>query len=286
MHARLHRRQIARDRLRAIVLLAFVVASVAAYAVERTLNADPAVDAKTSCLVSGPPPATELVLVDTTDALSAAQADSVFTELREHIAVLPQYGRLMLMFLDAQHPYEPQLVLSLCNPGAAKDFGWFFHTPRRVDARWRSAYAAPATAALASLLHKPTAPNSPIMAAITGATWRRDFDVRVPRRSLVLVSDLLEHDPRVFTTYRRGDVWARFAASGLPEIVKANLSSVSVRVLILHRPSALHFQTENLVALWRRWFLERGAASIEFGDTLPSESNSARLAQNDKESGK
>jgi hypothetical protein len=103
------------------------------------------------------------------------------------------------------------------------------------------------------------------MEAITGSTWRSDFNASVPSRQLIVVSDLLENDPGDFSAYKRGDLWRKFQRSAVARDAVPNLTGVEIHIVLLRRATALRFQTRKLSDFWQRWFSERGAASVDFG---------------------
>ncbi len=84
-----------------------------------------------------------------------------------------------------------------------------------------------------------------------------------PRR-LVLITDLLEHDPEWgFSAYADGADLGRFLARRTGYEVP-DLGGIIVRVIVLDRPDLLHRQTAARDGLWRPFFERAGAEEVRF----------------------
>jgi hypothetical protein len=271
MNRRLKIRSPSQDKWRAVLIAACSLGFVAALGALLLLNRDPAVDTATLCPQSAPLQTSVVVLVDTTDPLTTAQSSALTDEVTSLADSIPKYAKLTLLFLDSNNPYQPKQLVSLCNPGSSKGANPLFHTLAHLQVRWQTSFGEPVQKAIASLLSAPTSMKSPIIEAITGATWRADFKASVPHRELIVVSDLLQNDPGDFSAYKRGDLWRRFQTSGIAHDAVPNLAGVEIHVVLLHRDTALRFQTKKLIDFWQRWFTEHGAASLDFGDTGPAQ---------------
>lgn len=247
----------------------FAVVGLGAY-----LNRAPALDDATLCPSDRPPTANVVILVDTTDALTPTQAARLRATIKEARETTPTFGKLTLLFLDAQDSYEPKELVSLCNPGSPKEINPLFQTESRVRKRWMEAFGTPIDEAIEEILASPTANRSPIIEAITAVAWRPDFDSRAANRRLIIVSDMLQHDPSGYTQYGNGDLWRSFERSRLFQEADANLDGVDVEIEYLRRPSAGNLQNEVHRAFWQHWLVSRGAKAVRFvGTTDPDEHN-------------
>jgi hypothetical protein len=206
-----------------------------------------------------------VLVIDATDPFTRDQAARLRASVAEERAALPRFGKLSLLFVSPKTPFEPEAIISLCNPGTGNDADPLFSNPRQIEEFWRQKFADPIDVAVTRLLKLPTATRSPILETITAATWRHDFDARVPWRRLRIVSDLLQHETGIYTHYQLGDPWLRFTRTALAKKVEADLTGVGVRIDYLRRPEAIQFQNETHRNFWERWFTERGATSVDFG---------------------
>ncbi len=229
------------------------------------LHREPAIDSNTLCRTDAALEYHTVMLVDATDPFTHDQADRLRAAVAEERAAVPRFGKFTLLFISPKTPFEPEAILSLCNPGSGRDANPLYSNPSQIDKAWGQSFAGPIDAAVSRLLSLPNAPRSPILESITAATWRHDFDGRIPHRRLHIVSDLLQNDPGGYSHYRRGDTWVRFNRSGLSKKVEADLADAVVMIDYLHRPQAAQYQNESHRNFWQRWLTERGATSVDFG---------------------
>ena len=232
------------------------------------LHRAPAVDQDTLCRKDAPLEHHTVLLIDATDPFTRDQAARLRASVADERAALPVFGKLSLLFVSPKTPFEPEAIISLCNPGSGPDADPLFSNPKQIEDFWRRKFADPIDAAVTRLLQLPTAARSPILETITAATWRHDFDARVPQRRLRIVSDLLQHEAGIYTHYQPGDPWVRFTRTALAKKVEADLTGVAVRIDYLRRPEAIQYQNEAHRKFWERWLTERGAASVDFGVSL------------------
>lgn len=250
-------------RRRAVLLLGAVFAVGTAAGVGALASLPPPLDDR-QCRSDQPLASSTVVVVDTSDALNAVQTETLQAAIREARETSPKYGRVTLLLMDSNKPFEPVELVSLCNPGSAGQANALFETIDRVDQRWQTSFSRPVDEAAAAAARREGSSASPIMQTITAATWREDFSPRVRSRTLILVSDLLQQEPGGFTAYRTGALWPRYEKS-LAGRVPAQLGTVSVKVRLLHRSEATELQTAALTDFWARWFADRGAGTVDFG---------------------
>jgi hypothetical protein len=228
------------------------------------LHRSPALDKDTLCRKDVPLQYHTVLVVDATDAFTRDQAVRVRASVADERAALPKYGKLTMLFVTPNKPFEPEDILSLCNPGSGSEADPLLSNPGQIESNWRKQFAEPIDAAVVRLLSLPTAKRSPILETITAATWRYDFDSRISHRRLRIVSDLLQHEFGGYSHYQGGDPWQRFTRSALTKKVEADLTGVAVRIDYLLRPEAMQHQGEAHRKFWERWLTERGAASVDF----------------------
>lgn len=251
-----------KKRVIALTIGALSLSALGAMLAGAALGRPPALDAQ-MCLADQGPPATVAMLIDASDVLGETQTRSLMALVEAEKRQLPRHGRLIVLLMNDQTPYEPRELLALCNPGSARDANWLFRTPERAERRWREAFGAPLEAALRRAIAAPAGESSPIMQSITGATWRPDFQADVPNRRLVLASDLLQHTPGDFSVYDGGGLARHLEGSVTARRSQAALNGAPVVVWLLHRPGEIDLQGPELVDLWRGWLAERGASAVD-----------------------
>jgi hypothetical protein len=224
-------------------------------------------DEATLCPTDRPLAEHTVILVDQTDSLSPAQRQRLRALIDAEAARLAIYGKLTVLALDPDSPYEPQRLFSLCAPQSGRDVNGVTGNPSMAQRRWRERFGGPLNAALDRLLTVPAADISPIVEAVKGVTWLHDFRAEVPNRRLVIFSDMLQNTA-AWSHYRDGVQYARFARTPFALEQHAALSGVVVVIDYLERPSTLHLQTAAHRRFWIEFFEDTGAVA-EIGPDVP-----------------
>lgn len=244
-----------------LLLLALLLlgAAGAAFAMLRP----PPVDEATLCRTDAAPAAHTILLVDATDRLEPRHRKRLETAITQERARLAPYDRLTILALRPERPQEPRVLFSMCLPRDAATANPLFENPARLQAQWDESIGK----ALRSATHRAgaasPAPISPILAALRAAAADPDFDPRVAKRRLVLISDLLENDPAGYSAYRPMAEADRARATARP----AALSDVSVRVITLDRPEDAARQDVARETLWTNFFSASDARDVAWDPT-------------------
>lgn len=222
----------------------------------------PKLDAETLCRVQQPIHAHTVLFVDTTDRLLDTHVRQLRTAIAQERDALPVHGKFTLLFLAAASPYGPEELVSLCNPGDGSTLNPLYEGQALARRRWKQAFGEPIQQAVARLAVAPEADRSPILQGIAAIGRRADFSSAIARRRLVLVSDLLQHDPGVYTHYSAGNIATAFRGSALAGQTASRLDGATVRIEYLQRPQAIQFQGDRHLAFWTRWLRDAGATEI------------------------
>lgn len=249
-----------KDRLGIVLILGALSALVAMAGAAVSLRPPPT-DPDTLCRTDAPVAAHTFILIDGTDRLEPRHRRRVRAAVAQERARLAPYERLTIAALRADRPQEPRLLFSLCNPGDGRDANPWFQNTRRAQARWDEAFGAELDAAVRRASGGRAGAASPIAAGVRAAAADPDFAADIPRRRLVLVSDLLEHAPNGFSLYAdRADFTAfRAAGNAVPD-----LGGVSVRVVMLDRPDDAARQAPARADFWPAFFADSDAQAVEF----------------------
>ncbi len=243
-----------------LIALAFVVlgglASAAFF-----LRAPPT-DPETLCRTDVPLASHTVVLVDSTDRLEPRHRRKLRAVLAQERARLGQYDRLTLMRLNVRRPQEPTVLFSKCLPRPPEQTNPLFENARMMQAAWDQEFGAALDAALRSASASREASASPIIAGLRAIAADPDFGSEISHRRLVLVSDLLEHDPQGFSLYVSGANYARWHAS--TPTPPPDLSHVDLRVVPLDRPDHVAQQTAALNDFWPAFFDAADVQNVSF----------------------
>lgn len=211
----------------------------------------PPTDAETLCRTDAPIAAHTIVLVDATDRLEPRHRRKLAAVLAQERARLAQYDRLTIMRINVRRPQEPAILFSKCLPRPPEQANPLFENARLVGVRWEEDFAAALEAAARRAGSGSGARASPIVAALRAAAADPDFGPEIARRRLVLVSDLLEHDPQGFSLYAPGADYAAWRAQS--PVGPPDLAHVALRLAPLDRPDFPAEQQAALAAFWPAW---------------------------------
>lgn len=245
-----------------VVLILFALAALAAFAAAAILLRAPPVDAATLCRTDQPIAAHTIILVDVTDRLERRHKRRLEAVAAQERARLGQYDRLSVLRIDSRHPQEPRLLFSKCLPRPPEMANPFFENPRMAQEHWDADFADALAHAVRSAQSGGPANASPILASLRAVAADPDFAATIPHRRLVLVSDLLEHDPDGFSLYAEGASYAQWRARDING--PADLSDIDVRVTMLDRPDVAERQAAARSQFWPAYLDDSGAQSVAF----------------------
>ena len=243
-----------------VALIVGVAAALGALAFVGISLRPPPTDPETHCRTDQPLAAHTIVLIDATDRLEARHRRKLEAVAAQERARLGQYDRLTLMRLNARAPQEPRILFSKCLPLPPERANPWTQNPRQAQQLWETEFADALDAALRSAQSGGPNRASPILAGLRAAAADPDFGAEIPRRRLVLVSDLLEHDPNGFTLYAPGADYPAWRRSGAAE--PADLAQVDLRVVPIDRPDHTERQAEARDRFWEPYFDAAHARSV------------------------
>lgn len=243
-----------------VVLIALAVLVLGGLAGASFMLRAPPTDAETLCRTDEPIGAHTIVLVDATDRLEARHRRKLRAVLAQERARLGQYDRLTLMRINVRRPQEPAILFSRCLPRPPEQTNPLFENARMTQERWDEEFAGALDRALRSAGSSGPARASPIVAGVRAVAADPDFGADIPRRRLVLVSDLLEHDPEGFSLYvsdANYAAWRTASPSGPPDLARVDL-----RVVPIDRPDHAARQADALETFWPAFFDAADAQSV------------------------
>ncbi len=245
-----------------VVLIALVLLTLGGFAAAAILLRPPPVDAETLCRSDQPIHAHTIILVDATDRLERRHKRKLEALATQERARLSQYDRLTLMRLDPRHPQEPRVLFSKCLPRPPNMTNPLFENARFAQREWDETFADALDRALRSAGSSGPAHASPILAGLRAIAADPDFGAEIPQRRLVVVSDLMEHDPDGFSLYARAVDYSRWN-TGDPN-GPADLSDIDLRIAMLDRPDIAERQADARDHFWAFYFDQSGAKSVRF----------------------
>lgn len=245
-----------------LILIGLTLLVLGGFALAGLMLRPPPTDGETLCRTDQPLVAHTIVLVDSTDRLEPRHRRKLRAVLDQERARLGQYDRFTLMRLSSRRPQEPAILFSKCLPRPPEDANPLFENARMTQERWDEDFASALDRALRSAQSSARQNASPILAGVRAIAADPDFGAEIAHRRLVIVSDLLEHDPNGFSLYvSEADyrAWVAVSPQGPPD-----LGQVDVRVAPLDRPEHAARQAEAVDNFWPAFFDAASAKSVSF----------------------
>ncbi|MFY9642780.1 MAG: hypothetical protein WCD20_19530 [Rhodomicrobium sp.] len=240
----------------ALIVIALSLAGGGVYAVHSLRQ--PKFDPETLCPLAGAKAVT-LILIDKTDPLTATEQARVRSLIAAEAEAVQTGGRIIVKLLQQKEGASEAALATaadLCNPGA--EGNPFFENPRRVAARYQSAFREPVEQALASVKSAGSAPASPIARTVQTSVEAAPESQRL---KLILVSDLMEHT--LEASAYNGSLSEAALRKAIPPSTQARLKGTEVRVLLLNRPRYAKQQTAA-IAIWRSFFAAASGREPDF----------------------
>jgi hypothetical protein len=235
----------------ALAALALGVLAAGAY-VYATAARPPALDHSSLCPVDGPRSIT-VVLLDSTDDIQDIARREVKSALLDMAETLPAYGLLEMRLLDPTSP-GGKSIFARCNPGDGSGLSEYTANPRLAKKRWMEGFRQPLEEALDAGFHPAPGKTSPIMEtvqriAVDRFTGRLADDIP---KSLVLVSDMLEHEGD-YSQYSGDFSYARYKASRAYRKVQTDLHGAEVTIYYIQRTTARPINSVEHIRFWADW---------------------------------
>lgn len=241
---------------RAAVILGVSAIAVVGVGTLAVLARSPPLDPESGCVVGQQTPREHtVVLVDQTDPLASHQVDYVKALILAEYNRLPVHGELTVRGLRADPDAGDSF--SRCRVQRGAEVQGVASNPDMIEAAFRRTVGDALDSYLNGLRNVPTAAHSPIIEAVDATVDGADFGATVPRRRLVIVSDMAQNSPQVSEYRGPGSGLDPDAATRAD--LSRDLKGVQVRIHYVRRPELEAIQTAEQKDFWRRWFTTQGA---------------------------
>jgi hypothetical protein len=201
-------------------------------------------DPETLCPTTRPITAHTLVIVDRTDrwepAIGATLTDLIEAAQRH----TRQYEKFSIVSLDSNLSTQP--LFSVCNPGEPSLLTDLYKGHRYTRRDFEQKFVGASESVVARVRQPSAAPTSPIVEYIHRWLGREDFDASVPRRRLVLISDMRQNSSEL-NMYARGE-------AGLAQLVERELGeagrSVNYNIYFIHHGRDYNMPESQVRQAW------------------------------------
>jgi hypothetical protein len=235
----------------ALAVMALGILSAGAYVYSTTAR-PPTLDRSSLCPVDGPRSIT-VILLDPTDEIPEIAKREVKTVMVDMAETLPDYGLLEIRLLDPKVA-GGRSIFARCNPGDGTGLSEYTANPRLARKRWMDGFRQPLDDALENGFRPAPGKSSPIMETVQRIAVER-FTGRAAEnvpKSLVLISDMLEHEPDY--SHYAGDLsYGRFKASRAYKKVQTDLHDAEVLIYYIQRRTAKPINSVDHIRFWAEW---------------------------------
>lgn len=237
-----------------LALLALSSLAMGAY-VYMTVERPATLDRESLCPLDGPRSIT-VVLLDSTDDIPDIGKREIRTVLVDLAETLPVYGLLELRLLDPKGSGGKSMFVK-CNPGDGSGLSEYVANPRLARKRWMEGFRQPLDVALDAGFQPAPGKLSPIMETVQRIAVDR-FSSRTAEdipKSLVVVSDMLEHEPD-YSQYSGDLSYARYKASRAYRRLQTDLHGAEVIIYYIQRLTPRPINSADHIRFWAEWIRE------------------------------
>lgn len=249
------------------ILITFILVMAAGlfYAFSLSQATHVPLDQVTLCRTDKAPDSITVILLDLTDALTLEEKTQIGYEFSRIQRTVPQHGLLEVYFLhrDINETREP--VFRACNPGDGSDMNRLYQNPELARQRWETGFVERLDHAFETSYGLDSSDRSLIFEAIRLIAINRfgppEHDGA--KKHLILISDLLQHNPGVYTQYRSAiESYSVFSSTDYFYRTRSDLRNVSVQIIYHVRPATRRFQGRAHIEFWMT-YLENSGAELQ-----------------------
>jgi hypothetical protein len=155
----------------------------------------PVPDPETLCPTRRPIAAHTLVIVDRTDRWDDGIEQTLTQLIEDAQRNTARYEKFSIVALDSNLSTHP--LFSICNPGEPNFLTDLYKGRRYTKRDFDQKFVGAAESVIASVRRPAQASTSPIVEYIHAWLGRDDFNADIPKRRLVLLSDMRQNSTRV-----------------------------------------------------------------------------------------
>jgi hypothetical protein len=179
-----------------------VLATLAALSFLVWLFRPPVPDPETLCPTRRPITAHTLVIVDRTDRWDSGIEETLTQLIEEAQRSTRRYEKFSIVALDSE--LSTHALFSICNPGEPNILTDLYKGRRFTKRDFDQKFVGASESVIARIRRPAQAPTSPIVEYIHAWLGRDDFNAEIPKRRLVLLSDMRQNSAQL-SLYRSPD---------------------------------------------------------------------------------
>lgn len=250
------------DRQGVLILVACALALMLGLGVALLLtSSEPRLDPVSLRAVNRPSTGVASVLIDRTDPLSALQEARIKDRLRQ-LELHELRANDFVEVWELRQTDEGPLRRLFARYFPGRDANPLWANPSAVASRSDSLFWTPLLDALRPPVSGHVA-HSPILSAVRELSEQSEFSAAKSRRTLLLISDLLENSD-AGSFYAAREDFRAFRVSAAYLALRPDLRGANVEVCYVVRPDLSPAASERARCFWQAYFRASGAAVITF----------------------
>lgn len=203
-----------------------------------------------------------IIILDKTDSLNINQQRFVLNYINKEKNELRTFEKFSIFILTENTYMNPEPIFSKCNPGTGKNANQLYQNPRKIQMRFDEDFSKPLKENMENMLADNTGSKSPIFEMIKELSLRDDFDDDVQDRTLIIISDLMQHTSK-YSHYKYRSAYEYLFKKSYAYEMATSLNSVNVKIVYLLRDNLGNIQGKDHLSFWEYYFAGMGAKVVE-----------------------
>lgn len=239
----------------ALKLGGWALTGILCFALLYFLNKGPDLNPENGCPTSDPrPSAHTVVIVDQTDKFSISQINYAKQIILLEYERLHQGEKFTVIGLE-EDPTALSRTFSRCRIKRGKDISGLVSNPQMVEAEFDRIVGTQLNEFVDGLKNSPQSDSSPIFETVEMMLDEPDFNSSETKRRIVIVSDMVQHSPKVSHYTNEAESWRRLPS----RFRELDFTQSEVRIHYLKRPSLNSIQGASHKNHWVNFFKNRHA---------------------------
>lgn len=197
-----------------------------------------------------------IIIFDRTDPLEPSKHRAVISIVDKIVGDMVTGDKLSIFEIDSSNMKGLSAPrFDMCRPRDGKNADRFTENPKLLSMKFAKTFSDPLQVVLEGYQGGDGQPRSPIIECLMDVVHVPDFGKEVPRRSLYIFSDMLQHTS-LYSHYNSKPEFKAFRTVSLLRQMVPHLAGVEVHIYYLLRsdPAVLRRQNNDHVRFWLDFF--------------------------------
>ncbi len=218
-------------------------------------------DVETLCPKNRPISELVVLLLDLSDEFSEPQKIAVLNEIDQIKQNLYKFGKIVVFTVDNDLSRVKKPIFQLCNPGTGADMNEIYENPEIARRKWEG-FSRHIDEVINTLIRSPASSSSPIFETIQSISLRVFNNINntsVPKKTLIIVSDLIQNVPGKLNQYEDNIGFQDFEKTAYFSDIRSDLAGINVYLFYFVRPRSSQIWPDHY-RFWEDYFTSQGAS--------------------------